>query len=55
MATRKKGVINIPLVEVPKEMWDEMLERAGGDPVFAQEIWSSWKFYEESENDSYTS
>ena len=45
MAKRKKSYIDsIPLVPVPADMWEEMLERGGGDPKLAKWIWSCWMF-----------
>lgn len=44
MAKKKSWIDKIPLVPVPADMWDEMLERAGGDPKLAKWIWSCWMY-----------
>ena len=44
----KKKSAEIPLVPVPKDMWKEMLERAGNDPTLARWIWSCWQAIPES-------
>ena len=42
-AKKKKLLDEIPIVPVPKEMWDEMLARGGGNPKLAKWIWSCWQ------------
>ena len=52
MAKAKKKGLQIPQVPVPAEMWDEMLARAGGDPVLAKTIWSGWMFHDRPEDEN---
>ena len=42
--SKKKLEEQIPLVSVPEELWEEMLERGNQDPKLAQWIYSCWVY-----------
>ena len=49
---KAKAVDEIPIVKVPAEHWEEMLQRGNYDPKMAQWIWSCWQLYQDSHYNS---
>jgi hypothetical protein len=45
---KAKAIDEIPIVKVPTEHWEEMLQRGNNDPKLAKWIWSCWQLYQDS-------